>query len=162
MICCSWNTKYAFDHFRYNSLEKGFYFNDLNRGGDEIIVPSFTFYFTVNAFLLRGAVLVFCDIRKDTMNLDEDLIEKKITENTRFIYAVDYAGIPCEMDKITQAVGFTYKRQYAGILTEFGCYSFTKQRTMLWEKAVPSSSTEKNIWNELRLYGRREQTAVRY
>ena len=69
--------------------------------GDEIIVPSFTFSSTVNAFLLRGAKPVFCDIRKDTMNIDESLIEDKITKNTKAIYAVDYAGIPCEMDKAT-------------------------------------------------------------
>ena len=107
--------------------------------GDEIIVPSFTFSSTVNAFLLRGARPVFCDIRKDTMNIDENLIEDKITKNTKAIYAVDYAGIPCEMDKINeiankhglfviedaaQAVGSTYKGKYAGTLTEFGCYSF--------------------------------------
>lgn len=107
--------------------------------GDEIIVPSFTFSSTVNAFLLRGARPVFCDIRKDTMNIDENLIEDKITKNTKAIYAVGYAGIPCEMDKINeiankhglfviedaaQAVGSTYKGKYAGTLTEFGCYSF--------------------------------------
>ena len=59
--------------------------------GDEIIVPSFTFSSTVNAFLLRGARPVFCDIRKDTMNIDENLIEDKITKNTKAIFAVDYA-----------------------------------------------------------------------
>lgn len=107
--------------------------------GDEIIVPSFTFSSTVNAFLLRGAKPVFCDIRRDTMNLDETLIEDKITEHTKAIYAVDYAGIPCEMDEINriadkyglfviedaaQSVGSTYKGRYAGTLSEFGCYSF--------------------------------------
>ncbi len=107
--------------------------------GDEIIVPSFTFSSTVNAFLLRGAKPVFCDIRKDTMNIDENLIEEKITKNTKAIYTVDYAGIPCEMDTINkiankhglfiiedaaQAVGSKYKGKYAGTLTEFGCYSF--------------------------------------
>ena len=107
--------------------------------GDEIIVPSFTFSSTVNAFLLRGAKPIFCDIRKDTMNIDETLIEQKITPRTKAIYAVDYAGIPCEMDAINeiadkhglfviedaaQAVGSTYKGKYAGTFTEFGCYSF--------------------------------------
>lgn len=107
--------------------------------GDEIIVPSFTFSSTVNAFLLRGAKPIFCDIRKDTMNIDETLIEGLITDNTRAIYCVDYAGVPCEMDVINdianrhglfviedaaQAVGSTYKGEYAGKLSEFGCYSF--------------------------------------
>ena len=107
--------------------------------GDEVITPSFTFSSTVNAFLLRGANPVFCDIREDTFNIDENLIEDLITSKTKAIYAVDYAGFPCEMDKIneianrhglfviedaSQAVGSTYKGRYAGTLTEFGCFSF--------------------------------------
>lgn len=107
--------------------------------GDEVIVPSFTFSSTVNAFLLRGAKPVFCDIRPDTFNMDENLIEGLITPRTRAIYCVDYAGIPCEMDTINaiaqkhglfviedaaQAVGSKYKGKYAGTLSEFGCYSF--------------------------------------
>ena len=68
--------------------------------GDEVIVPSFTFSSTVNAFLLRGAKPVFCDIRTDTFNMDEQLIEGLITPKTKAIYCVDYAGIPCEMDTI--------------------------------------------------------------
>ena len=70
--------------------------------GDEVIAPSFTFSSTINAFLLRGAKPVFCDIRKDTMNIDENLIESLITKKTKAIYAVDYAGIPCAMDKINE------------------------------------------------------------
>ena len=107
--------------------------------GDEVIVPSFTFSSTVNAFLLRRAVPVFCDIRPDTLNMDEDRIEDLITEKTKAIYCVDYAGIPCDMDKINaiadrhglfviedaaQAVGSKYKGRYAGTLSEFGCFSF--------------------------------------
>lgn len=107
--------------------------------GDEVIVPSFTFSSTVNAFLLRGAKPVFCDIRPDTFNMDETLIEGLVTPKTRAVYCVDYAGIPCEMDAINeiankcglfviedaaQAVGSTYKGRYAGTLSEFGCYSF--------------------------------------
>lgn len=107
--------------------------------GDEVITPSFTFSSTVNAFLLRGANPVFCDIREDTFNIDENLIEDLITSKTKAIYTVDYAGFPCEMDKINeianrhglfviedaaQAVGSTYKGRYAGTLTEFGCFSF--------------------------------------
>ena len=107
--------------------------------GDEVIVPSFTFSSTVNAFLLRGAKPVFCDIRTDTFNMDEQLIEGLITPKTKAIYCVDYAGILCEMDTINdiarrcglfviedaaQAIGSTYKGRYAGTLCEFGCYSF--------------------------------------
>lgn len=106
---------------------------------DEVIVPSFTFSSTVNAFLLRGAKPVFCDIRPDTFNMDENLIEGLITPKTRAIYCVDYAGVPCDMDIINeiadrhglfviedaaQSVGSTYKGRYAGTLAEFGCYSF--------------------------------------
>lgn len=107
--------------------------------GDEVIVPSFTFSSTVNAILLRGATPVFCDIRPDTFNMDEKLIERLITPKTKAIYCVDYAGVPCEMDEINaiaskhglfviedaaQAIGSTYKGKYAGTLSEFGCYSF--------------------------------------
>ena len=107
--------------------------------GDEVIVPSFTFSSTVNAFLLRGAKPIFCDIRPDTFNMDEKLIECLITPKSRAIYCVDYAGVPCDMDIINeianrhglfviedaaQAVGSTYKGRYAGTLAEFGCYSF--------------------------------------
>lgn len=107
--------------------------------GDDVIVPSFTFSSTANSFMLRGAHPVFCDIRKDTMNIDEALIEGLITPKTKAIYTVDYAGIPCDMDAVNeiakkhgliviedaaQAVGSKYKGRYAGTLSEFGCYSF--------------------------------------
>ena len=109
------------------------------QAGDEVIVPSFTFSSTVNAFLLRGAKPVFCDIRPDTMNIDERLIEGLITPKTKAIYCVDYAGIPCDLDEINriadkhglfviedaaQSVGSKYKGRYCGTVTEFGCYSF--------------------------------------
>lgn len=107
--------------------------------GDEVIAPSFTFSSTINAFLLRGARPAFCDIREDTLNIDETKIEELITGKTRAIYAIDYAGVPAEMDVINtiankyglfviedaaQAVGSKYKGQLAGTLSEFGCYSF--------------------------------------
>lgn len=107
--------------------------------GDEVIVPSFTFSSTANAFMLRGAVPVFCDIKKDDMNIDETKIEELITPKTKAIYVVDYAGFPCEMDTINaiakkhnliviedaaQAVGSKYKGRTAGMLSELGCYSF--------------------------------------
>ena len=68
--------------------------------GDEIIMPSYTFVSTANAFVLRGAKIVFVDIRPDTMNIDEKLIESAITEKTRAIVPVHYAGVSCEMDTI--------------------------------------------------------------
>lgn len=115
--------------------------------GDEVIVPSFTFSSTANAFMLRGAVPIFCDIRKDTMNIDETRIEELITEKTKAIYTVDYAGVPCDADVISeiakrhhllvvedaaQAVGSKYRGRYAGTLGDFGCYSFheTKNYSM--------------------------------
>lgn len=107
--------------------------------GDEVIVPSFTFSSTVNAFLLRRAKPIFCDIRPDTFNMDEKLIEGLITPKTKAIYCVDYAGVPCEMDVINeiadrhglfviedaaQSIGSAYQGRWAGSLAEFGCFSF--------------------------------------
>ena len=115
--------------------------------GDEVIVPSFTFSSTVNAFLLRGAHPVFCDIRPDTCNIDEMLIEELITPKTKAICAVDYAGVAAEMDTINriakehglmviedaaQGVNAWYKGKALGTIGDFGCYSFheTKNYTM--------------------------------
>ena len=115
--------------------------------GDEVIIPSYTFVSTVNAFVLRGAKIVFVDIRSDTMNIDENLIEEAITCKTKAIVPVHYAGISCEMEKITvigkkynlfiiedaaQGLMSTYKGQALGTLGDFGCYSFheTKNYTM--------------------------------
>ena len=107
--------------------------------GDEVIVPSFTFSSTVNAFMLRRAKPIFCDIRRDNMNIDETKIEDLITEKTKAIYTVDYAGVPCDYDVINdiakrhnliviedaaQAVGSYYKGRVCGTLGTFGCYSF--------------------------------------
>lgn len=107
--------------------------------GDEVIAPSFTFVSTVNAFVLRGATIVFVDIRPDTMNINEELIESAITEKTRVIIPVHYAGVACEMDKImdiakrhnlyvvedaAQGVMSEYKGQALGSIGDFGCYSF--------------------------------------
>ncbi len=116
------------------------------QAGDEVIVPSFTFTSTVNAFMLRGAVPVFCDIREDCFNIDEKLIEGLITPRTKAIYAVDYAGVPCDMDVINdiakrhglfviedaaQAVGSTYKGRFAGTLTELGCFSYHETKNYI-------------------------------
>ena len=107
--------------------------------GDEVILPSYTFSSTANAFLLAGAKLVFTDIRPDTMNIDETKIEAAITERTKVICVVHYAGVACEMDTImaiakrhrllvvedaAQGVMSTYKGRYLGTIGDFGCYSF--------------------------------------
>lgn len=117
------------------------------KAGDEIIMPSYTFVSTAEAFVLRGANIKFVDIRKDTMNIDEALIENAITSKTKAIVPVHYAGIGCEMDTIIQiakkynllviedaAQGMmaTYKGNFLGTIGDFGTYSFheTKNYTM--------------------------------
>lgn len=107
--------------------------------GDEVIMPSFTFVSTANAFVLRGAKAVFVDIRPDTMNIDETKIEAAITENTKAIVPVHYAGVACEMDTImalakkynlyvvedaAQGVMSTYKGKALGTIGHIGCFSF--------------------------------------
>ena len=115
--------------------------------GDEVILPSFTFVSTANAFVMRGARLVFVDIRPDTKNIDEKLIEDAITDKTKAIVPVHYAGISCEMDTIldiarkqkltvvedaAQGVMSTYKGRALGSMGDFGCFSFheTKNYSM--------------------------------
>lgn len=115
--------------------------------GDEVILPSYTFSSTANAFVLVGAKLVFVDIRPDTMNIDEKKIEQAITDRTKVIVVVHYAGVSCEMDTImsiakrhnlkvvedaAQGVMSKYKGKYLGTIGDFGCYSFheTKNYSM--------------------------------
>jgi len=115
--------------------------------GDEVIMPAYTFVSTADAFVLRGAVPVFVDIRPDTMNIDETKIEAAITEKTRGIVPVHYAGVSCEMDTImeiaknynlwviedaAQGVLASYKGQALGTIGDFGCFSFheTKNYSM--------------------------------
>lgn len=115
--------------------------------GDEVIMPSYTFVSTADAFVQRGANIVFVDIRPETMNLDERLIEDAVTARTRAIVPVHYAGVSCEMDTITEiakarnllviedaAQGFDayYKGRSLGTIGDFGCLSFheTKNLTM--------------------------------
>lgn len=107
--------------------------------GDEVIMPGYTFVSTANAFVLRGAKIVFVDIRPDTLNIDETLIEAAITEKTRAVVAVHYAGVACEMDSIVslcekhhlfliedaaQAVMSSYKGRPLGTIGHIGCFSF--------------------------------------
>ena len=115
--------------------------------GDEVILPSYTFSSTATAPVLAGAKLVFVDIRSDTMNIDETKIEAAITDKTKVIIAMHYAGVSCEMDTImeiarkhnlmvvedaAQGVMSTYKGKYLGTIGDFGCYSFheTKNYSM--------------------------------
>ena len=107
--------------------------------GDEVIMPSYTFVSTANAFVLRGAKIVFADINPGTMNIDENRIEKLITRNTKVVVPVHYAGISCDMGKIkdiadrynllviedaAQGVNAKYKDSYLGTIGDIGCYSF--------------------------------------
>jgi len=109
------------------------------REGDEVILPSYTFVSTANAFALRGAKLIYCDIREDNLNIDETKIEELITKKTKAIVPVHYAGVACEMDTImeiakrhdliviedaAQGVDAMYKDRYLGTIGDFGCYSF--------------------------------------
>lgn len=115
--------------------------------GDEVIMPSYTFVSTADAFVLRGAKVVFVDIRPDTMNINEDLIEAAITNKTKAIVPVHYAGVSCNMEKImdianknnliviedaAQGVNATYNGKALGTIGHFGCYSFheTKNYSM--------------------------------
>lgn len=115
------------------------------REGDEVILPSYTFVSTADAFVLRGATAVFVDIRPDTMNIDADLIEDAVTERTRVIAPVHYAGVGCEMDKImeiakrhglmvvedaAQGIMASYKGKPLGTIGDFGCFSFHETKNV--------------------------------
>ena len=128
------------------ALDMAFLMCDI-KPGDEVILPSYTFSSTANSPVLAGAKLVFVDIRPDTMNIDENKIEQAVTEKTKAICVVHYAGVACEMDRIleiakkynlkviedaAQGVMSTYKGKYLGTIGDFGCYSFheTKNYSM--------------------------------
>ena len=150
--CSQWmQEKYQAGHVMLttsctHALEMAAYLAEI-RPGDEVIMPSYTFVSTADAFVLRGAKIVFVDIRPDTMNINEELIEQAITPKTRAIVPVHYAGIACEMDTImdiarrhhllvvedaAQGVGSFYKGKALGTIGDFGCFSFheTKNYTM--------------------------------
>jgi len=114
--------------------------------GDEVIMPSFTFVSTANAFALRGARIRFVDIRPDTLNIDEHLIESAVSEHTRVIVPVHYAGVGCEMDTImeiaqrhdllvvedaAQGVNAAYKGRYLGTIGHLGAYSFHETKNFI-------------------------------
>lgn len=127
---------------------------------DEVIMPAYTFVSTADAFVLRGAKVKFVDIRPDTMNIDENLIEQAITEKTKAIVPVHYAGVGCEMDKImelaqkynlvviedaAQGVMSRYKGKALGSIGDYGCYSFheTKNYSMGEGGAITIRDKEK-------------------
>lgn len=114
--------------------------------GDEVIMPSFTFVSTANAFVLRGASPVFVDIRPDTLNIDETLIEEAFSLKTRAVVPVHYAGVPCAMDEILSIAGrkgiyviedaaqgllSTYKGRHLGTLGHLGCFSFHETKNII-------------------------------
>jgi dTDP-4-amino-4,6-dideoxygalactose transaminase len=127
-----------------HSLEMCAILTDI-KPGDEVIMPSFTFPSSANAFALRGATIVFVDIRPDTMNIDEKLIESAVTERTRVIVPMHYAGIACEMDIImsvadahklkvvedaANAFACSYKNKPLGTIAHLGCYSFDREKNI--------------------------------
>lgn len=129
-----------------HALELSALLSDIKEG-DEVIMPSYTFVSTADAFVLRGAKPVFVDIRPETMNIDENLIEAAVTDKTKAIAVVHYAGISCEMDKImeladkyrllvvedaAQGIMSSYKGKPLGTIGDFGCFSFheTKNYSM--------------------------------
>ncbi len=116
------------------------------RPGDEVIMPSFTFVSTANAVALRGAIPIFCDIREDTFNIDEEKIEQCISNRTKAIIPVHYAGQSCNMDKImniaiqhnlyviedaAQSVGAYQNHQHAGTVGDIGCFSFHETKNIM-------------------------------
>ena len=148
-----------------HALELSAILSDI-KPGDEVIMPSYTFTSSANAFVLRGARIVFVDIRPDTQNIDEKLIEQAITQKTKAIVPVHYAGVSCEMDRINeiakqyklyvvedaaQAVNAYYKGQALGTIGDFGCYSFhdTKNYTMGEGGALLIRSPKNNIRSEI-------------
>lgn len=127
------------------ALEMAAILSDLDTG-DEVIMPSYTFCSTANAFLLAGATPVFIDIRPDTLNIDETLIEQAITNKTKAIVPVHYAGVGCEMDKIleiakkynllviedaAQAFDSKYKGKRLGTIGDMGCFSFHETKNVM-------------------------------
>ena len=128
--------------------------------GDEVIMPSFTFVSTANAFVLRGAVPVFVDIHSDTQNINESLIAAAITEKTKAIVVVHYAGVACEMDSImkiaveynlfviedaAQAICSTYKGRALGTIGHLGCYSFHETKNIISGEGGALLINDKNL-----------------
>lgn len=149
--CHSWLEEYTgcskalLTHSCTGALEMAALLLDI-QPGDEVIMPSYTFVSTANAFVLRGGVPVFVDIREDTLNLDEHLIEDAITSRTKAIVPVHYAGVSCEMDKImsiakrhglgviedaAQGMMSSYKGHILGSMGDLGAYSFHETKNII-------------------------------
>jgi len=141
-LACS---KALLTHSCTAALEMAAILADINEG-DEVIMPSYTFVSSANAFVLRGATPVFVDVRSDTLNINEELIEAAITKNTKAIVPVHYAGVPCEMDAImdiakahnllviedaAQGIFSTYKGKPLGSIGDLGCLSFHETKNII-------------------------------
>lgn len=148
--CCEWlerelsTSKVLLTHSCTAALEMAALLCEF-AAGDEVIMPSYTFVSSANAFVLRGATPVFVDIREDTLNIDENLIEAAITPKTKAILVVHYAGVACEMDYImalvrkynlyliedaAQAIFSTYKGKALGTIGDLGCFSFHETKNI--------------------------------
>src|SRR6516164_3681319 len=148
--CCAWLEQQIgcrralLTHSCTAALEMSALLADI-QPGDEVILPSYTFVSTANAFVLRGGRPVFVDIRPDTLNIDERLIEQAITPRTRAIFPIHYAGVACEMDAImdiadrhgllvvedaAQGVFARYKGRWLGTIGHLGCYSFHETKNI--------------------------------
>ena len=158
------------------ALEMGSWLCSLEPG-DEVIMPSYTFVSTADAFVLRGAKIVYVDIDPKTMNMNADLIEEAITDRTRAIVPVHYAGVACDMDKImaiakkhnlkvvedaAQGVNAYYRERHSGRSGIMAATAFMRQRIIPWEKAERLYSTMRKTANVRRLSGRREQTGASF
>lgn len=143
--------------------------------GDEVILPSYTFVSTADAFVLRGATVVFVDIRPDTMNIDETLIEEAITERTKVIVPVHYAGVGCEMDTImeiadrhnllvvedaAQGIMASYKGKALGTFGSLAVLVSMKRRISVWVKAARCLSGMKSILKMPRFSVKKERTGA--
>lgn len=145
--------------------------------GDEVIMPSYTFVSTADAFVLRGAKVVFVDIRPDTMNIDETLIENAVTEKTKAIVPVHYAGVSCEMDVImgiarkynlaviedaAQGIMSTYREKALGTIGDFGCYSFHETKNLSMGEGGAYLLKMKRILSWQKLSVKKGQTVVNF
>ena len=143
--------------------------------GDEVILPSFTFVSTADAFVQRGAKVVYVDIRPDTMNIDETKIEAAITDKTTCICVVHYAGVACEMDTImdiarrhhlkvvedaAQGVMSSYKGRALGTIGDVAATASTRPKTIPWVKAARYWSTTRRTSNGRRSFARRAPTGA--
>ena len=159
-----------------HALEMAAFLSDI-QPGDEVIMPSYTFVSTADAFVLRGARIVFTDIRPDTMNIDENLIEQAITDKTKAIVPVHYAGVGCEMNKImelaekydlkvvedaAQGVEAYYHGRALGTIGDFGCYSFHETKKYTMGEGGALFSRRANIRKRQRSSVKREQIEVNF